>query len=63
LEDGTVFRPYNTVTEAITGVLNGGIISIVAGSYTEASGNTFTAGADGKSMTIVAPVGTVTIGH
>lgn len=62
-EDGTVFRPYKTVTEAITAVLNNGIVSIVAGSYSAAAGNTFTVGADGKSMTIVAPVGTVMIGN
>ncbi|MBA7679562.1 hypothetical protein ES703_87860 [subsurface metagenome] len=63
LENGTVFRPYNTVTEAITWVLNNGMVSIVAGSYTRVAGNTFTAGADGKRMTLVAPVGTVTIGN
>jgi len=63
LENGTVFRPYNTVTEAISAVLNNGIVSIVAGSYTAAAGNTFTVGADGKRMTIVAPVGTVIIGN
>jgi hypothetical protein len=61
-EDGTVFRPYDTVAEAISAVLDNGIVSIVAGSYTAAAGNTFTVGADGKRMTIVAPVGTVTIG-
>jgi len=62
-EDGTVFRPYNTVAEAISAVLNNGIVSIVAGSYTAAAGNTFTIGADGKRMTLVAPVGTVIIGN
>jgi hypothetical protein len=62
-EDGTVFRPYNTVTEAITAVPNDGIVSIVAGSYTAAAGNTFIAGADGKRMIFEVPVGTVVIGN
>ena len=42
---------------------SGGIVSIVAGTYTAAAGNTFTIGDDGKSMTIDAPVGTVNIGN
>jgi hypothetical protein len=62
-ENGTIFRPYNTVTEAVTAVTSGGQISLVAGSYTRAAGNTFTAGADGKSMMFEAPVGTVYIGN
>jgi len=61
-EDGAVLRPYHTVTEAITWVLDGGIVSIVAGSYGK-TGNTFTAGEDGKRMTFSVPVGTVTIGN
>jgi hypothetical protein len=61
-EDGTVFRPYNTVTEAVNVVANNGIVSIVEGSYTKA-GNTFTIGADGKRMRLTAPVGRVTIGN
>jgi len=62
-EDGTVLRPYHTVAEAITAALNNGMVSIVAGSYYKAAGNTFTAGEDGKKMTLVAPVGTVYIGN
>lgn len=62
-EDGTVFRPYNTVTEAVSAVTSGGLVSIVTGSYTAAAGNTFTVGADGKSMTFAVPVGTVYIGN
>jgi hypothetical protein len=56
LEDGTVFRPYNTVAEGITAVTSGGILSIVTGSYDE----TMTIS---KAMTLVAPVGMVTIGQ
>lgn len=62
-ENGTVLRPYNTVAEAISAVVSNGIVSIVAGSYSKAAGNTFTIGADGKRVTIVAPVGTVYIGN
>ncbi|MFH1243898.1 MAG: hypothetical protein V1689_16275 [Pseudomonadota bacterium] len=62
LENGTVLRPYDTVKEAVDAVPNHGIVSIVRGTYTAAAGNTFTLGADGKAMAIVAPVGTVTIG-
>jgi len=62
-EDGTVFRPFDTVAEAISAVLDNGIVSIVTGSYTAAAGNTFTAGEDGKRMTFSVPVGSVTIGE
>jgi len=62
-EDGTIFRPFNTVTEAVSSVISGGRISVVEGSYTRAAGNTMTMGADGKSFTLLAPVGTVTIGN
>ncbi len=61
--DGTVFRPYATVALGVTNVVSGGRISVVAGSYTAAAGNTFIAGEDGKSFFIEAPVGTVTIGN
>jgi len=62
-ENGTVFRPFNTVTEGVSSVVSGGRIAIVEGSYTKAAGNTMTMGADGKSFTLLAPVGTVTIGN
>ena len=62
-EDGTVFRPFNTVTEAVAGVVNGGRLAIVEGNYTKAAGNTMLMGADGKAFTLLAPVGTVTIGN
>lgn len=63
LESGTVLRPYDTVSEAVTEVSSGGIISIVKGTYSRTAGNTFTLGVDGKSMMLEAPVGTVTIGN
>lgn len=63
LENGTVLRPYDTVLEGITAATSGDQIRIVAGTYSKAAGNTFTLGADGKSMLLLAPVGTVTIGN
>ncbi len=62
-ENGTIFHPFDTVTEAVTAASSGAVISVVEGSYSAASGNTFTAGADGKSVRIEAPVGTVLIGN
>ena len=56
-------RPYETVTAAVNAIPSGGIVSIVEGGYAKVYGNTFTAGADGKSMLFEAPVGTVTIGY
>jgi hypothetical protein len=38
-------------------------VSIVAGSYTAASGNIGTFGSGNKAMTLIAPAGTVTIGQ
>ena len=55
LEDGTVFRPFDTIGEAVAAVPVGGIISIVADSYNE----TLTIN---KAMTLTAPVGLVNIG-
>lgn len=60
---GTVFRPWETVAQGVAVVPNGGVVSIVEGSYPASAGNTFTAGADGKQMTLEAPVGVVTIGN
>lgn len=54
--DGTIFRPYPTVTQAIGVVLSGGIVSVVTGSYNE------TMTLDTR-MTIQAPVGPVVIGR
>lgn len=55
-ENGTVFRPYNTVAEGIAAVPTSGRLSIVEGSYNESITIT-------KAVTLVAPVGTVTIGQ
>jgi hypothetical protein len=62
-KEGTVFRPYSKVSDAIPAVASGGGVSIVAGSYPASEGNAFTAGQDGKAMTLQAPVGTVIIGN
>ena len=53
---GTIFRPYSTVTQGVSGVTTGGILSIVKGTYNESGTLTIE-----KAMTIEAPVGTVTI--
>lgn len=60
---GTAFRPHDTVALGAATVPSGGVVSIVEGSYPASAGNTFTAGADGKQMTLEAPVGVVTIGN
>lgn len=62
-ESGSVFRPYDTVPEAVANAPTGAIISIAAGSYPGASGNHVVAGADGKALTLQAPVGMVVIGN
>ena len=54
-EDGTVLRPFDTVGESILFVPLGGLLSIVTGTYNE----TLTID---QPMTIVAPVGVVSIG-
>ncbi len=61
--DGTVFEPHPNVAAAVQAVGDGRIVAVVRGSYPAADGNTFTAGADGKSMTLMAPVGAATIGN
>jgi hypothetical protein len=55
-KDGTIFRPFATLTEAISAVPAGGVVSIVAGSYS--GGVTLN-----KAMTLTAPVGAVIIGN
>ena len=55
-EDGTVFRPYDTVSEAVNGATSGDIVSIVRGSYNEQM-------TISKTMILSAPVGKVTIGE
>lgn len=56
-ETGTVFKPYNTVAEGVSNVPTYGRVSLVEGNYT---GETLLID---KAMTLVAPVGTVTIGE
>lgn len=53
---GTVFHPFTNVSDAVNAVVSGGRISIVAGSY---SGPITI----NKAVTLVAPVGAVTIGQ
>lgn len=54
-EDGTVFRPFDLLSEGIDTVPLGGIVSIVKGNY---SGSIII----NKNLTLKAPVGTVVIG-
>ena len=57
LEDGTIFRPFNTFLEAVDAAPPGGVVSIVAGLY---DGETMEIT---KPLTIVVPVGGVVIGN
>jgi V8-like Glu-specific endopeptidase len=59
---GTIFHPYGTLPEAVSGVPNGGTIAIISGTYPGAA-NTLTAGTGGKAMTLKALFGTATIGN
>jgi hypothetical protein len=59
IEDGTVFRPYDTLWEAVGAALPGATLSIVAGSYP----GSITLGQDGRDLILTAPVGTVVIGE
>lgn len=61
LGNGTIYRPYDTITEGLVNVVNGGIVSIVAGTYGSGVGSTILAGTDGKAFVIEAPVGSVVI--
>ncbi len=61
-EEGTVYRPYSTVSLGVAGVSSNGILSIVPGSYNTAADRALLAGTGPKAMTMVAPVGTVVIG-
>jgi hypothetical protein len=56
IEDGTVFRPYDTILEAANAAPSGANISIVTGSYNESM-------TLNSPMTLTAPVGVVTIGQ
>lgn len=55
-EDGTIFHPHDTFTEAATTVPAGGKVSVVTGAYNDTGLYT-------KSMFVVAPVGSVLIGQ
>ena len=61
--NGNVFEPFRTVSQAVAAVPNGGIIGLVPGFYSRSAGNTFVAGADGKKMTFLSPVGSAVIGN
>ncbi|MCB9420735.1 MAG: trypsin-like serine protease [Ardenticatenaceae bacterium] len=55
-EDGTIYHPHDTITEAVTAVPVGGKVSIVTGTYNDTG--LFT-----KQTFMVAPVGSVLIGQ
>jgi hypothetical protein len=55
-EDGTVFQPFGTIAQGVNAVPTGGIVSIVAGSYSDRL-------TINRAMTLQAPVGAVTIGQ
>jgi V8-like Glu-specific endopeptidase len=57
VEDGSIFRPHDTLAEAVAAVPVGGRISVVRGNYA-AAGTTIT-----KAMTLSAPVGAVVFGN
>jgi hypothetical protein len=59
-EDGTIFRPFDSVAEGVTAAPADAIVSIVTGMYVETpqSGGGLTIG---MPMTLVAPVGLVTV--
>lgn len=55
-ENGTIYHPHDTITEAVTTVPTGGKVSIVTGTYNDTG--LFT-----KQMFMVAPVGSALIGQ
>ncbi len=57
VEDGTIFRPHDTLAEAVATVPVSGRISIVRGNYA-AAGTTIS-----KAMILSAPVGVVNLGN
>ena len=63
-DNGTVFQPFHNFASAVTSVPSGGRVVMVEGSYTKATvGNTGIFGTGNKAFTLLAPVGTVTIGE
>jgi len=61
-EEGTVYRPYSTVSLGASGITSGGILSIVTGGYNTVADRALIAGTGNKAMTLVAPCGSVRIG-
>ena len=57
-KDGGIFRPLSKLPEGLTRAVNGGMISIVAGSY-----DGVTIDGRNKAVTLRAPAGVVTIGR
>lgn len=55
LQNGSIFSPYKTIVDGISGATNGDQLSIVEGDYDEAL-------TISKPLTLIAPVGKVTIG-
>jgi len=55
--------PWINVAHGVIGVPDGGEIMIIAGTYTAADGNVFTAGEDGKAMMLTPVFGEVIIGQ
>lgn len=61
--NGTIFSPFNNVSDAVFWVPAGGTVSMVRGSYVKEAGNTFAGNRRiTKAMRLVAPVGAVRIG-
>jgi hypothetical protein len=55
-ENGTIYHPHDTITEAVTTVPSGGKVSIVTGTYNDT-------GVFSKQLIMVAPVGSALIGQ
>jgi hypothetical protein len=59
--NGLISAPYDNVADGVANVVDGGVLAMIKGAYPVSE--TVTVGDDGKAVTIVAPVGTVTIGE
>lgn len=63
-DNGTVFQPFHNFASAVSSVPSGGQVVMVTGTYGKATaGNTGTYGTGNKAFTLLAPVGSVTIGE
>lgn len=58
-ENGTIFHPWNSIAEGVAAAPDNGVLSVVEGTYV-LTGQVII-GADGRGLTLHAPVGTVTI--